>query len=238
MAAPPRLSAALQRATPPWSRRVLSTDIGRRFVRFIPVAAAAAVTSLTADAVFLAAVHLTAGVAGVLAAMLGALVSYLLSRWVWERRGHPDVLRETLPFWLVSVSAWIVLGAANKLGVALAASLHLAGAPRVAVAEGVYLTANALTVVARFLIFHYVLFAGGRSSSGRRSSSPGSPQPSPAAAAAPAATGADPGDRGPSDGQAAAAGPDRLSARATGGRRDARRSRHQVRTMTVAKCPP
>jgi hypothetical protein len=28
----------------------------------------------------------------------GAVVSYALTRWTWNRTGRPDMLRETLPF--------------------------------------------------------------------------------------------------------------------------------------------
>ena len=55
-------------------------------------------------------VNLSAGASGVIASMTAALVSYLLSRWAWERKGRPDLLRETVPFWLVSVAVWAILG--------------------------------------------------------------------------------------------------------------------------------
>jgi hypothetical protein len=87
----------------------------------------------------------------------------VLSRWAWERKGRPNLLKETLPFWLVSVVVWILLALSAKLGVHLAESHNLHGAARVAVADGVYFAANCVTFLLRFLLFHYVLFADSRS---------------------------------------------------------------------------
>ncbi len=98
---------------------------------------------------------------GVLAAIVGAIVSYFLSRWAWDRKGRPNVWRETIPFWLVSVGAWLVLGLAAHFGTVLAGPHHLDlhHFERHFVVGGIYLLANCVTFVIRFLIFHYVLFA-------------------------------------------------------------------------------
>jgi len=90
----------------------------------------------------------------------GAVVSYLLSRWAWERRGKPDVLRETVPFWVISALVVVILTLSTKLGYLAAGWLHLHGASHVGFVGLVYLAANAVTFLARFVIFHYVLFAG------------------------------------------------------------------------------
>ena len=108
-------------------RAARSTSVGRRFSRFVLVAVTSLVASEIALVVFLDVVHLTSGVSGVSAAIVGAAVSYVLSRWAWERKGRPQLLRETLPFWLVSVGAWIVLGLATHLGVALAKTMQVHG---------------------------------------------------------------------------------------------------------------
>lgn len=164
--APSRPMAALLRLLPPPIRRKFEGETGRRFARFVLVALGAVVATQIALVLFLGPAHMTAGISGVLAAMVGAAVSYMLSRWAWERKGRPHLLKETLPFWIVSVAAWILLGLATKLGV------HLAGAHAHhtlrwhLVVNGTYLGANVLTFVARFVIFHYVLFADRGSSAG------------------------------------------------------------------------
>jgi putative flippase GtrA len=140
----------------------LRGTVGIRFTRFAGVALASLATSeLTlglCDGVF----HLTALPAGVSSWFAGAVVSYLLSRWAWERKGKPDVLRETVPFWAISTLVVVILTLSTKLGYVAAAWLGLHGAAHVAFVGLVYLAANAITFLARFVIFHYVLFAGPR----------------------------------------------------------------------------
>ncbi len=164
--APSGLPAPLLRWLPAPVRRKLEGETGRRFARFVLVALAAIVASQVALIIFLDGGHMTAGISGGLAAVVGAAVSYVLSRWAWERKGRPHVLKETLPFWIVSVAAWIVLGLATKLGVHWAGSLPRGSFKWHLVVNGTYLAANILTFFARFLIFHYVLFADRGSSAG------------------------------------------------------------------------
>jgi putative flippase GtrA len=120
-------------------------------------AAAFAATQVTLFVLVL--VHVSAGISGFIGAVFGAGVSYILSRWAWERKGRPAVLTETLPFWLVSLGAWLVLGLAAHYGGVWANSLGAVGVKRAAIIQGVYFVVNCFTFVARFLIFHYVLFA-------------------------------------------------------------------------------
>jgi putative flippase GtrA len=154
-----RLKAAFLRHLPAPIRRRLEGETGKRFLRFVLVAVAAVISSQVALIVFLDAAHMTAGISGGLSAVAGAAVSYVLSRWAWERKGKPHVLKETLPFWIVSVTVWIVLGLATKFGVHLAGSLPRHGLKWHLVVNGTYFGANVLTFLARFVIFHYVLFA-------------------------------------------------------------------------------
>jgi putative flippase GtrA len=139
--------------------RKARSNVGIRFTRFALVAVASVVASQVALTIFIGPANMTAGISGGLAAIIGAGVSYVLSRWAWERKGKPQLLKETLPFWLVSVGAWIVLGLAAKLGVYLSESVEYDGAVRILITDGTYLAANCLTFLARFVIFHYVLFA-------------------------------------------------------------------------------
>jgi putative flippase GtrA len=163
---PPRIKAALWRSLPAPVQRKLRGETGRRFARFVLVALAAVIASQVALVIFLDVAHMTAGISGGLAAVVGAAVSYVLSRWAWERKGKPHVLKETLPFWIVSVAAWVVLALATKLGVHWAGSLHRGGLDWHLVVNGTYFGANVLTFLARFVVFHYVLFADRDSSAG------------------------------------------------------------------------
>jgi len=155
------IGAAVLRCMPGPIRRKLETEAGMRFGRFVPVAIAALASSQITLAILIWA-NMTAGKAALCASIVGALVSYLLSRWAWERKGRPDLLRETVPFWLVSLAVWGVLSLTTHYAGAYAKQEHLHHLSKLAVVNGAYLAANCVTFVTRFLIFHYVLFANKR----------------------------------------------------------------------------
>jgi putative flippase GtrA len=117
-------------------RRRLRTTLGKRFSRFALVAVAAVASTQITATLLLGVAHVSAGLSGALAAMVGAAVSYVLSRWAWERKGRPDLLRETLPFWAVSVVVWIVLGLTAHFASLWATSMGLDHWERVAFVDG------------------------------------------------------------------------------------------------------
>jgi putative flippase GtrA len=141
------------------ARRLYQTTLGKRFSRFVPVAGAALAVSQLTLILLTGVVGMSSGISGVVAAVAGALVSYVLSRWAWERKGRPHLLKETLPFWAVSVGAWIVLGAASHFASVWAKSMGLRHWEQVAFVAAAYFVANCITFLSRFAIFHYVLFA-------------------------------------------------------------------------------
>jgi putative flippase GtrA len=157
---PDKIAGVGLRVLPAPIARRLRTEAGKRFARFIPVALAAVITSQVILGILTGPVNLNAGWSGVIASMAAALVSYLLSRWAWERKGKPDLLRETLPFWLVSLAVWGILGLTSHYADAWAHSMGYTHIMKHLVVQGSYFLMNCITFVARFLIFHYVLFAG------------------------------------------------------------------------------
>ncbi len=129
---PDKIAKAAWSVIPAPLERKLRTEAGKRFTRFILVAVAAVVTSQVVLGVLTGPVNLSAGASGVIASMVAALVSYLLSRWAWERKGKPDWLRETLPFWVVSIAVWVILGLTSHYASVWAHSMgytHLDEAP-------------------------------------------------------------------------------------------------------------
>ena len=147
----PRIGAAVQSK--------LRTTVGKRFSRFVLVAIASFASSILMLNLLLGVFHVSAGLSGVVGAMTGAAVSYVLSRWAWERKGRPHLLKETLPFWVVSLGAWLVLGLTSHYASVWALSMGHTHWQRVVIVDGAYLIANAVTFAARFAIFHYLLFA-------------------------------------------------------------------------------
>jgi len=142
------------------------SKLGIRFGRFAVAALAAFVTTEVVLSICAGPLQLTATWATLIAWFSGAVVSYVLSRWAWKRRGRPNLVRETLPFWIVSAMVIVVLTLATKFGYHSSGWLHLRGAERVLYIDGVTGVANLGTFVLRFLFFHYVLFAGSAGQAG------------------------------------------------------------------------
>lgn len=141
------------------AQRGFQTRVGRHFSRFALVAVVALGTSEATVVICLGPLHRTTGFSGLAGWFTGAAVSYLLSRWAWERKGRPHLLKETLPFWAISIGTAVVLTSATHFAGTLAKNFNLHGAERVVFVAAGYLIANALTFLLRFLIFHYVLFS-------------------------------------------------------------------------------
>jgi len=139
--------------------RRLRGALGLQFARFAGAALAALTATEVALTICNGVCHLTSTPAALVSWFAGAVVSYALSRWAWNRKGRPDVLRETIPFWAISVAVIAALTLANKLGYHSAAWLHLTGAGHVLWVDLVWLVANLGTFLLRFAIFHYVLFS-------------------------------------------------------------------------------
>ena len=152
------MALAHNRLTAPLWRR-LSTTVGIRFTRFVGVALISLATSEIALTLCNGVFHMTSTPAAIIAWFSGAVVSYVLSRWAWERKGKPDVLRETVPFWVISALVVVILTLATKFAYHAAAWLGLEGIRHVLFVDLVYLVANLGTFLMRFVLFHYVLFA-------------------------------------------------------------------------------
>jgi hypothetical protein len=153
------MAPTTSRITSAVTRRAKSR-IGKRFGRFaIAAAVALAANEITVAGCVVAQVN--AGTAGGLGWLAGSVVSYILSRWAFGRRSRPSFLKETLPFWVVSAMVFVILYLATKLGSHVADWLHLPkhSLERVGFVVGVNFLANCFTFVARFVFFHYVLFA-------------------------------------------------------------------------------
>ncbi len=136
------------------------SKLGIRFGRFAVAAISAFATSEITYTICAGPLALSATEATLVGWFSGVVVSYLLSRWAWERKGRPNLLRETLPFCVVSAIVIVILELADKyLGYHPAAWWHLHGAERALYLAAVYGVANLFTFLVRFLFFHYVLFA-------------------------------------------------------------------------------
>jgi putative flippase GtrA len=137
----------------------LRTKVGVRFTRFVVVAGVSLFATEVALTICNGVFHMTATPAALVSWFVGAVTSYFLSRWAWERKGKPDVLRETVPFWVISAMVIVILTLATKFAYHSASWMGLHGVKHVLWVDLVWLVANFCTFLLRFLIFHYVLFA-------------------------------------------------------------------------------
>src|SRR5215472_4502377 len=112
--------------------RKARTTLGIRFGRFTVAAISAFATTEVVLTIW----------AGLIAWFSGALVSYVLSRWAWKRKGRPNLLTETLPFWIVSAMVVAILWVATKFAYHAATWLGLSGVERVLFVDLVYGVAN------------------------------------------------------------------------------------------------
>lgn len=140
--------------------RKARSKLGIRFGRFAIAAGAAFATTEIVYIICAGLLKLSATWATLVAWFSGALVSYILSRWAWKRNGRPSLLKETLPFWVVSAMVVAILILTNKFGYHSSSWWHLHGVERTLYLAAVYGVANLGTFLLRFLFFHYVLFAG------------------------------------------------------------------------------
>lgn len=157
--APLSLSARAWRVVPEPVRRWLGPDGGKRLLRFAPAALLALATTQVTYFFCANVLNSTGRISGAAGWFAGAAVSYGVSRWAWERRGKPNLLKETLPFVAISLVVGAVLTEASHFAYREATVLSLHGAERALFLQGLYLAANGITFLARFLIFHFVLFA-------------------------------------------------------------------------------
>src|SRR5438093_5374056 len=123
------------------------SKLGIRFGRFTVAAIAAFATTEVVLTICAGPLALTATWASLISWFSGALVSYVLSRWAWKRKGRPSLLNETLPFWVVSAMVVAILTVATKFGYHSPGWMHLGGAKRVLYVDAVYGTANIGTFV-------------------------------------------------------------------------------------------
>jgi hypothetical protein len=136
----------------------LQTRFGRQFTKFALVAIVSlAASEFTLGVAYMAGVP--SGRAGLMGWLAGAATSYVLSRWAWQRKGRPHLLKETLPFWTISLGTAVVLSTTTHYAGVYAKSHAMSGLAGYAVVGSAYLVANFLTFMTRFLIFHFVLFA-------------------------------------------------------------------------------
>jgi len=205
----------------------LRSKVGVRFTRFVVVAAAALTATEVALTVCNGVFHMTAVPAALVSWFVGAVVSYVMSRWAWERKGKPDVLRETVPFWVISAMVIVILTLAVKFAYHSASWMGLTGIKHVLWVDFIWLVANFFTFLMRFVIFHYVLFAEPTTAARAAATGPDAVPPGTRRAPSPA--------EAPHAAAAAAAGPDSARGSTAGKASDAQSNGSSAAKASGAK---
>lgn len=156
---PPNIAMRITRFLPESIRSRFASGGLNRLIRFAPAAVFALASTQLTYLVCYGLLHVTAGISAVAGWLAGVIVSYGVSRWAWERKGRPDLLRETLPFAMISICVGIVLTLTSKFANHEVVAMGLTGLKRIAFAQGMFLAANCVTFLTRFFLFHRFIFA-------------------------------------------------------------------------------
>ncbi len=93
----------------------------------------------------------------------GAIVNYFLNRnWAWERRGRAHPGKELLPYWITAVAGLLLSVWATHAAAGLAPRLSADHTVVTLVVGAAYLATYGFLFVAKFLLFHYVIFTDRR----------------------------------------------------------------------------
>jgi len=157
--APSKFAHAARGKLPEGLRRRFRSEGGRRLLRFAPAAVLALAATQITFFVCTNILHTTGRISGGAGWLAGAAVSYGVSRWAWERKGKPNLLKETLPFVGISLVVGFILTETSHIAYTIATDHNMHGFGRAVFLQGVYLAANGFTFLMRFVIFHYLLFA-------------------------------------------------------------------------------
>ncbi len=137
----------------------LQTSVGKRFSRFIVVAAGAVIASQITLTVCLGPVGWTAGRSAVAAWLRGCGRELRpVAVGLGAQRQAQPAEGDACPFWIVAVGTAVVLTLTTKWANQQAIEMGLSHAQRVLFADAAYFVANCVTFLTRFLIFHYILF--------------------------------------------------------------------------------
>src|SRR5918999_3990489 len=156
------MSIALRTPTPAAApeRHRKPGPIGRVFSRYTIGSVIAAVVSETTLLLAYGLSLLGPRAASVAAWMTGAGVNYVLNRrWAWGRRGRAHPVREPLPYWAIAVASMVLSAWGARVAGQVGDRLFDTHRSQVVFVGAAFLGVYGLLFIAKFLVFHFVLFA-------------------------------------------------------------------------------
>ena len=132
----------------------------RKLVRYAAVSAISTTVSLIILGTLVATGMTTAGWANVIATAAGTVPSFELNRrWVWQRRGPRSVVREAVPFCVLSFTGLGLSTVIVSLAAGWVTAAGLGAAARTTAAEMANVATFGTLWVLQYLILDRVLFA-------------------------------------------------------------------------------
>jgi putative flippase GtrA len=138
--------------------------LGRTLTRYV-LGSIIAMAVSEATLLFVFGLHLQgARVAAAAAWATGAIANYFLNRnWAWQRRGRAHPVKELLPYWITAVAGLLLSVWATHAASTFATRLSGAHTLATVFAGAAYLGTYGFLFVAKFFLFHYVIFTDRRS---------------------------------------------------------------------------
>lgn len=155
--APPAIRQILQSGDPlnVRLRDVLRHPTSQKFMKYASVSVVSTVVAqVTLILVFGVFRLMPAVPANVLATVLATIPSYVLNRrWVWQKGGKSSMVREVLPFWVLSFAGLGFSTLAVWIAQVVARSLHLSHFATSVLVNLSNLLSNAILWVVKFLAY-------------------------------------------------------------------------------------
>ena len=154
-------------------RRLLRSRLGIRFTRYTGSSLVAVGVGQLAFLLVYTATDYHGGVASVVAFFAGAIPKYALNRmWAWERRGRPQMWRETLPYAAVVGTSLVLTALMTRTADHYVRQFVEADNLRTFLVWAAFIGTNGLLFLVKFVLFDRVVF-----SDPSREQPPGRPEP-------------------------------------------------------------
>jgi len=160
-------AVSLETSTAPPTAGTSTAAASTRWGTFLRYAAGSVVAAGCSEIVLIGSYGLLGlgpQAASALAWLAGAVPNYALNRrWAWRRRGEAAFLRETLPYWAITVGTAVLAVAATSVADGWVRHLVTDRGARSFLLGAVYLAAYGVVFVAKFALFDRWVFAARRS---------------------------------------------------------------------------
>ena len=152
-------TSSLTRALPAPVRTWYGTEHGRKMVRYSMVSVVAVPVGEIGILIGLVVFGMSAGWAGLFGNACGSVPSYYLNRtWVWGKNGRSHLMKEIVPFWIITVIGVLFAGWVVHLAGTWTTRHHWNGLGKSVLLLSANLAAFGVLWVGKYILFNKVLF--------------------------------------------------------------------------------